>query len=130
MIIAIVGTSNLTIDESEEVARWVESKLRDEDIQVVTGDADGVDKVARLYTPRHRLIVKKSEHKEWGTDGSGGYKDRNREIAQTAEYVYCFTTRTKTKDCYHCNKTHQRTGGCWTLKEALKLGKKGEVIVV
>lgn len=71
----------------------------------------------------------------WG----GGYKERNLLIAKNSDEVYCITlkeysphyTGMRFTHCYHCNsKDHVKSGGCWTVKEAAKLGKKTEVIAV
>jgi hypothetical protein len=33
--------------------------------------------------------------------------------------------------CYHCGtKDHVKSGGCWTVKYARKLGKQGKVIII
>jgi hypothetical protein len=69
----------------------------------------------------------------------GGYKQRNIQIAEESDVVYCITLRNlpdsyngmKFDLCYHCGtKDHVKSGGCWTVKYALKLGKQGEVIVI
>lgn len=70
---------------------------------------------------------------------SGGYKERNLQIAQESDIVVCITVKNFPPDytgmrfpyCYHCKTSdHIKSGGCWTVKQALKLGKKGRVIVV
>lgn len=69
----------------------------------------------------------------------GGYKPRNIQIAQAADAVVCITLRELPdtyrgmtfKLCYHCGvDTHVKSGGCWTMKYAQKIGKKGELIVI
>lgn len=68
-----------------------------------------------------------------------GYKPRNMKIARLADEVICITVRElpptytgmRFKLCYHCKTdTHVKSGGCWTVKYAQSIGKKGEVIVV
>jgi hypothetical protein len=69
----------------------------------------------------------------------GGYKERNLRIARNSDIVVCITvkelpsnyTGMRFKMCYHCKTdTHVKSGGCWTVKEAKKLGKRTEVIVI
>jgi hypothetical protein len=69
----------------------------------------------------------------------GGYKQRNQLIAENSDIVYCITlkelpdsyTGMKFNLCYHCGtKEHVKSGGCWTVKYAKKIGKKGEIIVI
>lgn len=70
---------------------------------------------------------------------TNGYRVRNIEIARASDWVVCVTVATlpstytgMTFDrCYHCDRDdHVKSGGCWTVKYARKLGKVGEVIVV
>lgn len=70
---------------------------------------------------------------------TNGYKPRNLEIAQRSDKVVCITID-KLPDgydgmrfplCYHCKTdTHVKSGGCWTVLQALKMGKQGEIIVI
>lgn len=69
----------------------------------------------------------------------GGYKNRNLRIARNSDVVYCITvaelpptyTGMKFTKCYHCNTdTHVKSGGCWTVKQANKMGKTTGVIVI
>lgn len=74
---------------------------------------------------------------------NGGYKERNMQIAKVSTHVVCITLRVlpphyKAKSfdkigCCHCGSNapiHAKSGGCWTLKYALKIGKTGELIVI
>lgn len=70
---------------------------------------------------------------------SGGYKERNLQIARESDIVVCITVKNFPPDytgmrfpyCYHCKTdAHIKSGGCWTVKQALKMGKKGQIIVV
>lgn len=69
----------------------------------------------------------------------GGYKQRNLQIARDSDKVVCITVARlpnsykgmKFSKCYHCNTdTHVKSGGCWTVKQAIRMGKIGEVIVI
>lgn len=64
----------------------------------------------------------------------GGYKPRNISIAKTSHEVHCITLKQLPESfkgmrfdfCYHCNsRDHVKSGGCWTVKYAQGLGKKG-----
>ena len=75
------------------------------------------------------------KHRSW----EGGYKQRNLNIAQDSDRVVCITVRClpgnytgmRFSNCYHCNTDkHVKSGGCWTVKQAIKLGKAGDVFVV
>lgn len=69
----------------------------------------------------------------------GGYKQRNLQIAQNCDKAYCLVVKElpgsyqgmRFARCYHCNTTsHIKSGGCWTVKQAIRLGVPGEIICV
>lgn len=69
----------------------------------------------------------------------GGYKQRNIKIAELSDKVVCITLKQlpgsykgmRFSKCYHCNtNSHVKSGGCWTMKYAFKLGKETELIVI
>lgn len=69
----------------------------------------------------------------------GGYKQRNLQIARYADLVYCLTVKAlppgyagmRFDYCYHCGTdAHVKSGGCWTTKQARKMGKVGVTLVV
>lgn len=68
-----------------------------------------------------------------------GYKKRNMKIAEDSDKVFCFTVSKLPTGyrgmrfplCYHCKLTdHVKSGGCWTVKYAKKIGKEGVVYIV
>lgn len=69
-----------------------------------------------------------------------GYKARNIKIAEDSDECVCITVRELPpgyrgvrfdQGCYHCKtKDHVKSGGCWTVKQAVRLGKIGRVVVV
>lgn len=70
---------------------------------------------------------------------SGGYKERNLQIASESDIVVCITLKElppdykgmRFKSCYHCGTSdHVKSGGCWTVKQAIKMRKKGQIIVI
>ncbi len=135
MIVGIVGSSKLTPIEAELARAKIQSIIHALDdnsdlLQIVTGDADGIDKIVREEVSKSdiSLIIETSEIKRW--EGKNGFKQRNLRIARHVDYLYCLVTIIKDQKCYHCNKDHQRSGGCWTLLQVEKRGKSGEVIVI
>lgn len=63
-----------------------------------------------------------------------GYKPRNIQIAEASDVVHCITLKElppsyngmRFPKCYHCNTNdHVKSGGCWTVRYAMKLGKEG-----
>lgn len=68
-----------------------------------------------------------------------GYKPRNLKIADRSTETHCITIKELPPGydgmrfplCYHCGtKEHVKSGGCWTVKQALKMGKAGKVHVI
>jgi hypothetical protein len=127
--------------------------LLDPEAEVVSGDCHlgGIDQwcmeVAQdLRFPDHRRIVFPPRGHAWAF-----YKARNIKIAERCSKAICITVKTLPPDfrarapdgrlldgpggweffCYHCNTDqHIKSGGCWTVKHARKLGKPGDVLVV
>lgn len=135
MIIGIVGTSRLDSEESKnariEIRRILQLlKYFTQHLRVVTGDADGIDKIVREEAVNLNvdMIIEYAKVKSW--DGVDGFKERNIRIAILADYVISITTKFWDEECYHCNANHQRTGGCYTLKHCRSLKKMGDVIVI
>ncbi len=67
------------------------------------------------------------------------YKERNMQIAHASDIVHCITlarlpdsyTGMRFEECYHCGtRSHVKSGGCWTVKYAKRIGKSGEVHVI
>ncbi len=68
-----------------------------------------------------------------------GYKPRNIEIAEESDVVICITLKELPFEykgmrfmlCYHCGTNdHVKSGGCWTMRYAKKIGKDTELIVI
>jgi len=97
----------------------------------------GVDAYARDIAAEMRLpfVAYPPAKLRW----EGGYKQRNVKIAEAADLTLCFTLRElppefmglRHRFCYHCGtRDHVKSGGCWTVKMARKLGKAGRIVVV
>lgn len=70
---------------------------------------------------------------------NGGYRERNLEIVQASDFVVCITvkklppnyTGMRFQYCYHCHTSdHVKSGGCWTVKQALQMDKLGDIVVI
>lgn len=74
-----------------------------------------------------------------------GFKLRNIQIAQKSNELWCISvdklpstySGMRFNGCYHCARNtvnpyqyHVKSGGCWTMHYAIKLGKKGNLFVV
>lgn len=72
----------------------------------------------------------------------GGYKQRNLQIAEASDMVVCITVKELPaayagmrfpQGCYHCKTPashHVKSGGCWTLRQAEKMGKQTRLEVI
>lgn len=67
------------------------------------------------------------------------YRRRNLLIAERSHEVHCITVNVLPIHfmgmtfplCYHCGtRDHVKSGGCWTMKKAIEMGKVGELHVV
>jgi len=86
-----------------------------------------------------QLGKKVVEHAPKTRSWTAGYMPRNLAIARDCTECHCFTvkqfpvgyTGMKFPYCYHCKTNeHIKSGGCWTVKQARKMGKDGYVHVI
>lgn len=142
MTIGIVGSEQAKFTPATEaLARRVVRTLltRHQADTVVSGGCHlgGVDRYAAEEgrTLGLRVVEHLPAHQAW----RGGYRERNLRIAQDSDRVFCITvdalpasyTSMRFPLCYHCHvTTHVKSGGCWTVKQALALGKAGGIYVV
>lgn len=140
--IGIVGSEAAKFtSETEEKARKVIRKLllsRKYDF-VVSGkcplggiDVWAIEEAKLMGIATHEFPPKVNS---W----QNGYMPRNIKIAAESDHVACITlkdlpphyTGMRFKLCYHCGtSSHVKSGGCWTVKYAKKIGKTGEIIVL
>lgn len=141
MKIGIVGNEKIKFTtEGWLGARYVIRQLLSKPgvTEVVSGDCHlgGVDKWAVEVGAELGLITKEFPPKAYSWEH---YKARNIQIAEYSDEVYCIAVDKLPPGfngmtfplCYHCGrKDHVKSGGCWTVKRALKLGKPGRTIIV
>lgn len=137
--LAIVGTSHLSeveeMDMRKRIALGIKNvmestKQSGQGLEIITGDAAGVDTLARQVADGLRLRVKAYVARTKSWDGPEGFKARNGYIAKECDGIICLSTKVKRTDCYHCDGGHERTGGCWTLQLAKSLGKHTKLVVI
>jgi hypothetical protein len=142
LIVGIVGSeeAKFTPLGKKRAMQLIEDLLEQPGVeQVVSGGCHlgGIDIWAREIGMKLELNVTEYIPKERSWEK--GYKPRNLLIAQRSDIVHCITIREYPKEytgmrfayCYHClTDTHIKSGGCWTMREAVRLGKKGEVHVI
>lgn len=140
MIYGIVGSESLKFDErTERLARQVIKDLCVLADHVVSGACHlgGIDVWA--IEEAKALNLRATEFPSKTHSWEDGYKPRNIQIAEAADRVVCITLRKFPQGysgprfpfCYHCKTAeHIKSGGCWTVKYAQKIGKSGEVIVI
>lgn len=133
MKVAIVGTSHiLTENEERDIQQalgYIMNQYDKED-EIISGGAKGVDTMAIELAQSHKIntciIHPKSNTLE-------GYKQRNFKIAEMCDTLFCITTplRPHAQKCYHHDPSadHTKTGGCWTMKMALKLNKVCKLMI-
>jgi len=140
MVIGIVGSEEKKFTkETEEKAKTAIRELLPFYTKIVSGGCHlgGIDiwaiELAKEFNKETEEFLPKT--KSWFD-----YKDRNIKIAIASDVVVCITVKSLPpgykeqgfeKFCYHCNTYgHIKSGGCWTLKYAKKIGKTGHIITV
>lgn len=111
----------------------------------------GVDIYAEEATQAYNLFCPSSDvrqiiiHIPQVLSWRGGYAPRNLAIVRDSDEVHCITvaslpvgyTGMRFPLCYHCARAggeflrpHVKSGGCWTMHQAIKRGKVGRLHVV
>jgi hypothetical protein len=142
VIVGIVGSEEIkfTPDSKQRAQALIRHILSDPDVvEVVSGACHlgGIDVWAAEIGKELGLVVTEypPKNRYWDT----GYKPRNMQIARRSNVVHCITVDRLPETyvgmtfdlCYHCNtKDHVKSGGCWTMKQAIKMGKLGILHVV
>lgn len=143
MILGIVGSEAAKFTAlTEQAARLaIRQLLMPEVACVVSGachlggiDAWAVEEAAEAGIP---YVEHEPQALEWTT----GYKPRNLRIVRQADRVVCITVRRLPPNyryrgltfdwCYHCRTgDHVKSGGCWTMQRAKKIGKQTQLIII
>lgn len=141
MIVGIVGNEQIKFTpETEQKAKHFIALLVAEYDEVCSGECPlgGIDIWAHEEAdaqgkPFHPFPPKTHN---W----SDGYKPRNLQIARKSDVVVClavkklppnYNSRWRFESCYHCCvDTHVKSGGCWTVKQAKMMGKRGWTIEI
>lgn len=142
MIIGIVGSEQAKFtEETEAEARVIIYDLLTQPgvSGVVSGKCHlgGID----LYAAEigRELGLEVIEHAPKELKWSTGYAPRNLLIAADSDECHCITVRRLPPKyrgmvfnlCYHCGTSeHVKSGGCWTVKQARKMGKPGYIHVI
>jgi hypothetical protein len=139
MKVAIVGTTaKLSAEQTDYMRRLIYLTLKDypKDTIIISGGAKGVDKIAVEIATDLDLGTNEKDYlpevNDWNdVDGKIGYQTRNLKLATDCDVLYCFTIPWVKTKCYHHStpQYHEKTAGCWTMKEALKMNKKCHLIV-
>lgn len=142
MRLGIVGSeqakfSQFTEDKAHRIIQQLINKHSPTDLVSGGCHLGGVDiyvEQAASYNSLNMIVFKPS------TQNWEGYKARNKLIAENSDVVVCITVKDLPpgfkeggweRYCYHCKTDqHIKSGGCWTVKYAQKLGKPGEIIVI
>ena len=131
MKIAIVGTSRLTEKEKNQtrdaILKIIQSHSQGD--VYLSGGAKGVDTEVRNIAQNNDIEI--IEYKPLTGYWIDGFMPRNIKIAQECDILYCITTVKKDIPCYHCkDPAHEKTAGCWTMKQATKLKKETHLIII
>jgi len=129
--IAIVGTSQLKTRQEDQIRDLIMELFNtiNDEFMVISGGAKGIDTIA-MKTAKHcgiETMIFNPKKQTWYY-----FKKRNLKMAEECDELYCISVPTITEPCYHHDKPqdHQKTAGCWTLNEALKMGKKCRLYII
>lgn len=142
MRVGIVGAEGAKFSRKAEgdAKRLILSLLQPDDVVVSGGcHLGGIDLWAEQAASHLNLpapIIHRPVTRSWAS----GYKPRNLLIAQDADVLHNIVVDAYPDGwdgmtfpfCYHCGKdaAHVKSGGCWTAKQAQRLGKPAHWHVV
>lgn len=138
MRVGIVGAEGAKFTRRAEgiAKRLILSLLQPGDVVVSGGcHLGGIDLWAE-QAARHLGLPEPIIHLPKERSWSGGYKPRNLLIARDCDVLHNLVVDVYPPGwsgmtfpfCYHCGKDakHVKSGGCWTAKQAMALGKRVE----
>jgi len=131
--VAIVGSSGGKLDSYEKFGAMkaiIKIIKEHQNPTLISGRSPlgGIDVLAEMYADEFKIpkLIFPPVTENWE-----GYKNRNLAIAAECDVLYCITTRRKKIFCYHCKDgSHEKSGGCWTMKKAKEMGKPTKLIVL
>jgi hypothetical protein len=144
VIVGIVGSEagKFTAITERQARHWIRQLCERAD-KVVSGRSPlgGIDWWAIEEAKRQNKEWEEFPAKtsRWG--GPDGFQARNMAIARASDLVACIVVRElperytgrRFDGCYHCHTPaghHVKSGGCWTMHQAERLGKEGRLLVV
>jgi hypothetical protein len=144
MIIGIVGSeaAKFTPDTEEAAKEMLRGIILFENAETIVSGAchlGGIDRwaIEIAIEMGRKPIEFPPKYKSWRY----GYKPRNIRIAKSSDKVYCLTVKEyppgymgmRFNGCYHCGTPadhHVKSGGCWTIKYAARIGKATQLVII
>ena len=130
--IAIVGINGMNLDEYERNKIMAEimticKKYNKKKILSLKNPRGGVSTFVELYAKEFKIDNKEYDLGENLKD----WKEGNKKMVKECDILYCLTTMVKRRSCYHClSLDHEVSGGCFAMKEAKKLGKPVNLLIL
>lgn len=146
MRIGIVGSeaAKFTPQTEGKAREYIRKVLAHAEVVISGGchlggiDIWAVQEAERLGFTQDRIVEHKPKRLTW----TGGYQDRNLRIANDSDVVVCITVKELPEGytgmrfpqgCYHCGtgpEDHVKSGGCWTAKQARRMGKRTRLEII
>lgn len=148
MIVGIVGAEakKFTPSGERQARHWIRQLCERADL-VVSGHSPlggidwwAIEEAKALGVPTHEYPA--VVHNWTSIAGVDGFKARNLKIARRSDLVVSIVVQQLPEGyngmevangCYHCHtppEHHIKSGGCWTMHQAKRLGKEGQLLVV
>ena len=137
------GADKFTKYAEEKAKIFIRELLKSfsKEIILVSGHSPvgGIDIWAEEIAKHLQIPLDLKIPKQHTWDAEYGYKQRNLDIAKDSEMLIIILVDKlppnykgrKFNICYHCkSKDHVKSGACWTGKQALKLDKKVQQIII
>ena len=132
MKIALLGINGSGLDKNETqeaIYKIIEIVNRYDDPTILTihSPNGGINLLVELYADSNE---KKKQYYNYGKS-IYDWKESSQQLAEDCDVFFCLTTKIKKHKCHHClDYTHERTGACYPMKLAKKMGKQTKLIIL
>ena len=147
MKLGIVGSeaAKFTAETEREARQCIRSMVKEfRAYLVISGHSPlgGIDWWAIEEATAQGVPTREYEPRVHAWAAPGGFRTRNLKIALDSDIVACITLKELPpgyqgmrfpEGCYHCKTPpwdHVKSGGCWTMKQARRQGKKTLLVVI
>lgn len=121
------GLSNEETKNAMEMILEITNRYDDPTVITIHSPNGGVNTLVEMFADSNAV---KHEYYDYGKN-MYDWKESSARLAEDCDVFFCLTTKIKKNKCHHClDYTHERTGACYPMKLAKKMGKQTKLIIL